>query len=194
MAAHIVNQELTGQSLSEFKQTIEVSFSLSVPQYRIIHYSKTTQPSTLPLWKRFGLVCAAEDSMPVVFIQHRDTMTCTSAQRKSNFVACHACETVYAYSSQTGTSALNKHKCRPSAVSPGGSHSMINFAKAFVQPNSGQKQLITRSLGDMCALDIRPFSIVTGKGFRALLQNVLDIGVSSKNPMCVDDLSLLRDL
>ena len=86
--------QLTGQSLSEFKQTIEVSFSLSVPQYRIMHYSKTTQPSALPLWKWFGLVCAAEDSsMPVVFIQHGDTMTCTSAQRKSNFVACHACET-----------------------------------------------------------------------------------------------------
>ena len=94
--------QLTRQSLSEFKQTIEVSFSRSVPQYRIMHYSKTTQPSALPLWKWFGLDCAAEDSsMPVVFIQHGDTMTCTSAQRKSNFVACHACETVYAYSSQT---------------------------------------------------------------------------------------------
>jgi hypothetical protein len=65
---------------------------------------------------------------------------------------------------------------------------MINFAKAPIQPNAGQKQLITRSLGDMCALDIRPFSIVSGKGFRSLLQNVLDIGVSSKSPMTIEDL------
>ena len=65
---------------------------------------------------------------------------------------------------------------------------MINFAKAPIQSNSGQKQLITRSLGDMCAFNIRPFSIVSGTGFRSLLQNVLDIGVSSRNPMSVEDL------
>jgi hypothetical protein len=155
-----------------------------------MHYTKATQPSLLPLWKRFGPVCAAENNKPVVFIlcDEDATTLCTTAQRKLTFVACHVCEALYTYSSQTGTSALNKHKCRASAVSPGGSHSMINFAKAPIQPNAGQKQLITRSLGDMCALDIRPFSIVSGKGFRSLLQNVLDIGVSSKSPMTVEDL------
>lgn len=189
--SHIVHQELTGQSLSEFKQLIATSLSQSDQQFRILQYNKTTKPSSLPLWKRFGPVCVSENNKPVVFIQcvgDDTSATSTTAQRKSTFVACHECETLYVYSSQTGTSALNKHKCRVLDIAPGGSHSMINFAKATVQPNGGQKQLISRSLGDMCALDIRPFSIVSGKGFRSLLQNVLDIGVSSKNPMRVEDL------
>ena len=54
--------------------------------------------------------------------------------------------------------------------------------------NKGQKRLITWSLGEMCALDIRPFSIVLGQGFCSLLQNVLDIGVASRNPMSIEDL------
>jgi Hermes transposase DNA-binding domain len=190
--AHLVHQALTGQSLSEFKQAIVASFHGRTPQYHIMHYTMTTQPSSLPLWKRFGPVCTVEDNKPVVFVIQRGedvtTSSKTNIQRKINFVGCHGCLTLYTYNSQTGTSALNSHKCPVPKVSPGGSHSMINYAKANILPNTGQKQLITRSLGEMCAFDIRPFSIVSGKGFRSLLQNVLDIGVASRNPMSIEDL------
>ncbi len=185
-----VEQAQSGQSVSEFKQTIAASLTLTEPQYCIKHYSKATQPSSLPLWKRFGPVCTAVDGKPAVFIQsgdNNDTRSKTK-QRKTSFVACHVCETLYSYNSQSGTSAINSHKCRALTVAHGGSHSMVNFAKARIQPNGGQKQLITKALGEMCALDIRPFSIVSGKGFRSLLQNVLDVGVSSRNPMNIDDL------
>jgi hypothetical protein len=169
--AHLVHQALTGQSLPEFKQAIATSLSGRAPQYKIEHYTKTTQPSFIPLWKNFGPVCTVKDNKPVVFViqcsEDATTITKTSMQRKSSFVGCHGCATLYTYNSQTGTSALtNSHKCPVvPTVLPGGSHSMINYAKAIVLPNTGQKQLITRSLGEICASDIRPFSIVSGKGF-----------------------------
>jgi hypothetical protein len=40
----------------------------------------------------------------------------------------------------------------------------------------------------MCAVDMRPFAVISGEGFQSLLQTVLDIGVASKNPIWIKDL------
>ncbi len=119
------------RSLWEFKQTIAASFIGSAPQYYTLHYTKATQHSSLPLWRRFGPVCTVEEYNPVVFIQCGEDATSTSSpkitQRKAtSFVGCHGCEAVYTYYSQNGTSALNSHKCPVPTFSPVGSHSMIN--------------------------------------------------------------------
>jgi hypothetical protein len=83
--AHLVHQALTGQSLPEFKQAIATSLSGRAPQYKIEHYTKTTQPSFIPLWKWFCPVCTVEDNKPVVFViqcgEDATTITKTSMQK-----------------------------------------------------------------------------------------------------------------
>ena len=109
-----VQQALTGQSVSEFKQAVRTTFKHTEPQFCIMHNNRATQPSTLPLWKRFGPVCSAVDEKPVVFIQceDNDDTRASTRQRKTSVLACHVCETVYSYNLQSCTSALSSHKCQ----------------------------------------------------------------------------------
>ncbi len=48
--------------------------------------------------------------------------------------------------------------------------------------------MVVKSCAAMCAVDMRPFAVVSGEGFQSLLQTVLDIGVASKNPIRIMDL------
>ncbi len=48
--------------------------------------------------------------------------------------------------------------------------------------------MVVKSCAAMCAVDMRPFAVVSGEGFQSLLQTVLDIGVASKNPIRIKDL------
>ncbi|OAE30416.1 hypothetical protein AXG93_3483s1080 [Marchantia polymorpha subsp. ruderalis] len=53
---------------------------------------------------------------------------------------------------------------------------------------TSEKKLITVALADMCAVDMRPFYIVKGRGFRNYTQTVLNIGVNSKVGMLVKNI------
>jgi hypothetical protein len=48
--------------------------------------------------------------------------------------------------------------------------------------------MVVKSCAAMCAIDMRPFPLVSGEGFQSLLQTILDIGVASKNPIQIRDL------
>ncbi|KAH8935934.1 hypothetical protein BDL97_17G057100 [Sphagnum fallax] len=48
--------------------------------------------------------------------------------------------------------------------------------------------MVVTSCAAMCAVDMRPFAVISGEGFQSLLQTVLDIGVASKNPIWIKDL------
>lgn len=43
--------------------------------------------------------------------------------------------------------------------------------------------MVVKSCAAMCAVDMRPFAIVSSEGFQSLLQTVMNIGVASKNPI-----------
>ncbi|BBN07431.1 hypothetical protein Mp_4g03790 [Marchantia polymorpha subsp. ruderalis] len=53
---------------------------------------------------------------------------------------------------------------------------------------TSEKKLISVALADMCAVDMRPFYIVKGTGFRNYTQTVLNIGLNSKVGMLVDNI------
>jgi hypothetical protein len=64
----------------------------------------------------------------------------------------------------------------------------MQWARPNVQPTAAQKQMVVKLSVTMCAVDMRPFVVVSNKGFQSLLQTVLDISVASKNPIRIQDL------
>jgi len=161
--------------LDDFKREISAELLCDPSKFYVGKYSKAAAPSKSPLWTRFGPIIADSDSSPVLF--HK------SATSRVKMVACVDCLTVYAYSSVTGTSTLNKHTCPNSVVVAGGSHGIEQFCRPKVMPSIGQKLRMKNALADFCAEDIRPFHIVGGDGFLGAMQTAYDIGAATKQPM-----------
>ncbi|BBN19838.1 hypothetical protein Mp_8g14090 [Marchantia polymorpha subsp. ruderalis] len=64
----------------------------------------------------------------------------------------------------------------------------VKNRKARADATTSEKKLITVALADMRAVDMRPFYIVKGTGFKNYTQTVLNIGVNSKVGMLVDNI------
>ncbi|PTQ37542.1 hypothetical protein MARPO_0056s0021, partial [Marchantia polymorpha] len=93
----------------------------------------------------------------------------------NSFVCCNKCLTVYQYRSANGTTAMSKHSCTPAET-----NQVMTATATRRDATTSEKILITVALADMCAVDMRPFYIVKGTGFRNYTQTVLNIGVNSK--------------
>ncbi len=52
--------------------------------------------------------------------------------------------------------------------------------------------MVVKLCAAMCAVDMRPFVVVSGEGFQSLLQTILDIGIASKNPFGLRISSAMR--
>jgi Hermes transposase DNA-binding domain len=104
--------------------------------------------------------------------------------QKSEFVACMACKSVYTFTAATGTSTMSQHKC--SSVVPDAG--MMREYCTLGKPSARDKNRVTTALADFCAMDLRPFNIVAGQGFKMLLQTILDVGVIQNKRLVIDDL------
>ena len=165
------------------KELHESLLKAQVPIYAVSTWPPKDLPSQNAIWERFGpIVCTADNKVVQVWESEAITIT---------FVGCKSCSTPYAWTSLRGTSTLAKHKCPVKVAAASSSHSMVLWARQHVQPTAGQKQMVLKACAAMCFVDMRPFATVSGAGFQSLLQTVLDIGVSSKNPIRIND--LLRD-
>ncbi|OAE24427.1 hypothetical protein AXG93_4530s1290 [Marchantia polymorpha subsp. ruderalis] len=85
--------------------------------------------------------------------------------------------------SANGTTAMSKHSCPPAET-----NQVMTATATRRDATTSEKKLITVALADMCAVDMRPFYIVKGTGFRNYTQTVLNIGVNSKVGMLVDNI------
>jgi len=108
-------------------------------------------------------------------------------------VRCKACHCLLKWKSRDGTSGLTAHrKSCPSEKLKASGYQKITTVPGFV-PSSDRRKIsaadkseLADVVVDMCAKDIRPFSIVEGVGFKALAAKLVSIG-AKYGTLDVDD-------
>jgi hypothetical protein len=107
----------------------------------------------------------------------------------SDFVKCQKCDTVLKWKSRDGTHGLKMHmdSCS-SKTSLRKIDDMAGFACAK-QPHisAAVKSDLTAGIVRMCAVDIRPFSVIEGEGFKHLADKLIQIG-AKYGPVPASDL------
>ena len=117
------------------------------------------------IWRTFGVVVVAADG------------------GRTDYAACKACLTVYTFKSNTGTSSLLRHVCdqetesQKEALRRGAGFMNVHFRRG--KASRADKQKLTTAIANFCAVDMRPFSVVGGHGFRVMMQAALDIAVAN---------------
>lgn len=165
----------------EMKKMLQKSLlEAPIPEHVVSSWPSKERPSTKDLWDKFGPVVRISDGKRVEVKE--------SESIKITFVGCKSCGQPYSWTPTRGTHTLRMHKCPKKKIAKNSSFSIVQWSRPHIQPSAAQKQFVVKSCAAMCAVDIRPFAIVSGDGFKALLQTVLDIGVSSKNPIRIEDL------
>lgn len=116
------------------------------------------------VWENFGQVVLSDDTV-------------------ADYVICFHCDKLYKYDGhKTGTSNLLRHSCRGSAPQPNTpstqAHSkqplMSSFMKSKV-PLAAKSKLVD-DFAAFCCWDLRPFDVVSGKGFTHMAQSLVNIG------------------
>ena len=104
------------------------------------------------VWNVFGIVVDNEDN-------------------DIEFAACKKCNQALSYKGRdSGTTALSRHKC---AKEPSNQPSLTSLLKPVAKPISlDTKSHITDAVVDMIAMDLVPFEVTSGRGFKHLLQKV----------------------
>ena len=109
------------------------------------------------VWKGFKLI--VEDV----------TETCVG------FAECNQCGALLSYESRkTGTSALSRHLKNCTGRNDDSKTSILSFITKTAPLRA--KQAITDKCVDFCCQDLRPFSVVTGEGFKSLAQELINVG------------------
>lgn len=115
------------------------------------------QTRTSEVWKSFKLIVENATETCVVFAE------------------CSQCGSLLSYESKkTGTSMLSRHLNSCTGKSDDRQTSILSFV-----PKTGPlraKPAITDKWVDFCCQDLRPFSVVSGKGFKSLAQELINVG------------------
>nr|CAG8564771.1 2964_t:CDS:2 [Entrophospora candida] len=98
------------------------------------------------------------------------------------YVVCRNCDYITKYNYKLGTSNLRRHRCC----------NLDNQSKitSFLQKNEAPanvKELIKKKSINFVCRDLRPFEIVSGKGFQEFAQELVNIG-SVYGPLSIDEL------
>jgi hypothetical protein len=102
----------------------------------------------------------------------------------TEYAICNHCSKIIKYNSRIGTNSLSRHKCVNKEIVKNEETIDRHLIKRI--KGSNIKSKIAESIVCFAAKDLRPFSVVEGKGFRILAQELLKIG--SKHPnISVDD-------
>ena len=91
--------------------------------------------------------------------------------------------TVYTFKPGTGTTSLIRHACDAvdqQQISREQGIMNVHFRRG--KRSRADKQKLTTAIADFCAVDMRPFAVVSGSEFKAMIQTALDIAVP--NPSC----------
>jgi len=176
------------KSLDDAKKKISADLSNKNPQYQVFPFTFSIRPSDNKLWERMGQVVVKATGQWVCFDVPME-LDGKARTKRMYVVACMkpTCFIIYVYNSHDGTSSMRAHTCSRVAViaSFGNLHAWVT--KKGV-PTDHAKAIMTNSLVNMCAYDIRPFAVVEGPGFHDVIQTALDIGFGSNTPLLADDL------
>ena len=94
----------------------------------------------------------------------------------SDHVLCIKCKALLKWKSRDGTSGLKAHikSCVGKVDSP--KITKFAVAESFKKLSTIDKAGLVNTISNMCATDIRPFSIVEGSGFKKLVEQLISIG------------------
>ena len=123
---------------------------------RVFSLRKNHAGLNFALWKNFGIVQ-----------QHG---------KDCEYAACFNYKKVYTFKKTTDTSTIIDHKCPKAERS--GSGAMSVFAIKGVS-TTHDKKTMTLAAANFCAIDLRPFELIAGQGWKGLVQITLNIGVAS---------------
>ena len=94
----------------------------------------------------------------------------------SDHVLCIKCKALLKWKSRDGTSGLKAHikSCVGKVDSP--KITKFAVAESLKKLSTIDKAGLVNTISNMCATDIRPFSIVEGSGFKKLVEQLISIG------------------
>lgn len=132
----------------------KLKHGITCGNYRLVE--KTNCKSSV--WEKFLTVVDSRTSVPEGHVQ------------------CRSCKSFFVYdSSKTGTSHLSRHKCKASTNSAS--------ISSFLSPQCPKppvpadvKEKVTTACARLCAKDMRPFDVVSGSGFKAVAEELIQIG------------------
>jgi hypothetical protein len=104
------------------------------------------------------------------------------------FVACRACLHTYAFTSDKGTTTLNKHTKTCNIEAANAEAGSLNGFTHSRSISAREKRRVCRAAAIMCCKDLRPFSFCEGAGFKHFAAVLLDVGARSKYVVNIDDL------
>jgi DNA-directed RNA polymerase subunit M/transcription elongation factor TFIIS len=91
--------------------------------------------------------------------------------KETLFVKCNSCNIIYKYDTRNcSTAVLAKHKC--STVDK--NQMKLNFGLKVV--STELKSTVAESAALCCAIDMRPFNLINGKGFSLLAKSLIKVG------------------
>lgn len=106
-----------------------------------------------------------------------------------NYVQCVRCKILLAYEPKTtGSSTLKNHD---SSCKITHSASTITIEKMLIKKTNvplNLKRLIVDACAKMCCYDLRPYEMVTGKGFELLCETLIDVGRLLTSPLDISSL------
>lgn len=118
---------------------------------------RQTRTGKSEVWKSFKLIV------------ENATETCVG------FAECSQCGALLSYESKkTGTSTLSRHLNTCTGKSDDRQTSILSFVPKTAPLRA--KQAITDKCVDFCCQDLRPFSVVSGEGFKSLAQELINVG------------------
>jgi len=143
---------------------VEVQSKLKSGEFVLVDKSKDGRARNEQLWRKFQSIVNKKDS------------------KSTEFVCCCDCQEVFKHHSQkSGTTHLKTHLqsgCKVNKSAKHVSHTQTAIT-GFITNNTRQKHarsVARKRAVEMCAKDVRPFSILEGEGFRAFAQAMIDIG------------------
>jgi hypothetical protein len=101
-----------------------------------------------------------------------------------NYVQCVRCKNLFAYEPKnTGSSTLKNHvsSCKIAPGSP--TYSIENMLIKNNNIPLDVKRLVTDACAKMCSYDLRPYEMVSGRGFELLCQTLVDVGRKITTPI-----------
>ena len=107
----------------------------------------------------------------------------------SEHVLCSKCKALLKWKSRDSTSGLKAHtkSCVGKTESPKITKFAASTSETVKKVSTTEKTELVNVISNMCATDIRPFSIVEGVGFRRFAEKLISIGAKHGN-VSVDDI------
>jgi hypothetical protein len=116
-------------------------------------------------------MCILKPSPAKSSIWQKFQIVYSNDHKKLPFAACSNCMAVYKHPTGATTTTLKRHRC--ASVPDSGQTTVTHYLAK--EPPCDMKSKLIEKLSYMCAVDIRPFEMIEGRGFQDVLQYIADM-------------------